>query len=283
MRSLIAPRPTWSLCSTREQGGISPEASRHRVAGGSWLAGVLSRLLWWEGARPRLAWPDSARVALWVVPNIEFFSLETRPGGLAPGKIPDIPIWAMRDYGNRVGVPGLQRQAPAGHHVDRNCRLGDPDAELEQLTMHLGGAPQRVLKTHSLDQVAHLLGDARTASRRPGFPPPISGKTLAMPAQQRLGLDDGYGIKDAWAAPIEPDKQSLVDPMQAQLTTRGRCCRTFNWWRRTRISASSRRGGLKQSQSVRRNKRLIAIIRRSCSDSPLPGESNAWSFQKQQV
>jgi allantoinase len=54
--------------------------------------------------RPRLAWPGGARVALWVVPNIEFFSLETRPGGLAPGKIPDIPIWAMRDYGNRVGV-----------------------------------------------------------------------------------------------------------------------------------------------------------------------------------
>jgi allantoinase len=54
--------------------------------------------------RPRLAWPDGARVALWVVPNIEFFSLETRLGGLPPGKIPDIPIWAMRDYGNRVGV-----------------------------------------------------------------------------------------------------------------------------------------------------------------------------------
>jgi peptidoglycan/xylan/chitin deacetylase (PgdA/CDA1 family) len=41
---------------------------------------------------------------LWVVPNIEFFSLETRPGGLAPGRIPDIPTWAIRDYGNRVGV-----------------------------------------------------------------------------------------------------------------------------------------------------------------------------------
>src|SRR5215471_4214780 len=54
--------------------------------------------------RPPLEWPDDARVALWVVPNIEFFSLETRPGGLGPGKIPDIPIWAMRDYGNRVGV-----------------------------------------------------------------------------------------------------------------------------------------------------------------------------------
>lgn len=54
--------------------------------------------------RPRLTWPGGAHVALWVVPNIEFFSLETRPGGLAPGKIPDIPVWAMRDYGNRVGV-----------------------------------------------------------------------------------------------------------------------------------------------------------------------------------
>ena len=54
--------------------------------------------------RPRLEWPGGARLALWVVPNIEFFSLETRPGGLGPGKIPDIPTWAIRDYGNRVGV-----------------------------------------------------------------------------------------------------------------------------------------------------------------------------------
>ncbi|HEY7244966.1 MAG TPA: polysaccharide deacetylase family protein [Xanthobacteraceae bacterium] len=54
--------------------------------------------------RPRLHWPEGARVALWVVPNIEFFALDTRPGGLGPGKIPDVPIWAMRDYGNRVGV-----------------------------------------------------------------------------------------------------------------------------------------------------------------------------------
>jgi allantoinase len=54
--------------------------------------------------RPRLEWPNGARVAFWIVPNIEFFSLETRPGGIGPGKIPDIPTWAVRDYGNRVGV-----------------------------------------------------------------------------------------------------------------------------------------------------------------------------------
>jgi len=54
--------------------------------------------------RPRLVWPGGARVAFWIVPNIEFFSLETRPGGLSPGRIPDIPVWAIRDYGNRIGV-----------------------------------------------------------------------------------------------------------------------------------------------------------------------------------
>jgi hypothetical protein len=50
---------------------------------------------------------------------------------------------------------------------------GDLDAELEQFAMDLGGAPQRVLKAHSTDQVAYLSGDPRTASRRPGFPPPV--------------------------------------------------------------------------------------------------------------
>lgn len=54
--------------------------------------------------RPRLEWPNGARLAFWIVPNIEFFSLETRPVSLGPGKIPDIPTWAVRDYGNRIGV-----------------------------------------------------------------------------------------------------------------------------------------------------------------------------------
>jgi len=41
-----------------------------------------------------------------------------------------------------------------------------------------------------------------------------------MPAHHRLRPDNGYGIKDAWAAPVEPYKQSSVNPTQAQLTTR---------------------------------------------------------------
>jgi len=54
--------------------------------------------------RPRLEWPNGAHVALWIIPNIEYFSLEERPGGYGPGKIPDVVMWSERDYGNRVGV-----------------------------------------------------------------------------------------------------------------------------------------------------------------------------------
>ena len=55
-------------------------------------------------SRPRLEWPNGAHVAMWIIPNIEYFSLEERPGGYGPGKVPDVVMWSERDYGNRVGV-----------------------------------------------------------------------------------------------------------------------------------------------------------------------------------
>jgi uncharacterized OB-fold protein len=57
--------------------------------------------------RPRLSWPDGAHVALWVIPNIEFFALDEKVPPAAGGSsapVPDVPQWAVRDYGNRVGV-----------------------------------------------------------------------------------------------------------------------------------------------------------------------------------
>ncbi|MEA2991234.1 MAG: hypothetical protein QOD40_154 [Alphaproteobacteria bacterium] len=57
--------------------------------------------------RPRLTWPNGAQVALWIIPNIEFFSLEEKVPASAGGSgapVPDVPSWAVRDYGNRIGV-----------------------------------------------------------------------------------------------------------------------------------------------------------------------------------
>ncbi|MFM9887820.1 MAG: polysaccharide deacetylase family protein [Burkholderiales bacterium] len=57
--------------------------------------------------RPRLEWPNGARIALWLIPNIEFFSLaEKVPAGSGGSGIkpPDVPAWSVRDYGNRIGL-----------------------------------------------------------------------------------------------------------------------------------------------------------------------------------
>jgi peptidoglycan/xylan/chitin deacetylase (PgdA/CDA1 family) len=53
--------------------------------------------------RPKIAWPNGARVAVWVIPNIEAFALNERmPVG--KGHVPDVMYWSLRDYGARVGV-----------------------------------------------------------------------------------------------------------------------------------------------------------------------------------
>ena len=53
--------------------------------------------------RPKITWPGGARVAVWVIPNIEVFALdEQMPAGR--GNIPDVSQWSVRDYGARVGV-----------------------------------------------------------------------------------------------------------------------------------------------------------------------------------
>ena len=50
--------------------------------------------------RPIIKWPNNARVAFWVAPNMEFFEYlpENRPTQ------PDIPLYSRMDYGNRVGL-----------------------------------------------------------------------------------------------------------------------------------------------------------------------------------
>jgi len=58
--------------------------------------------------RPRLVWPNGARLALWVVPNLEWFSLQraqpSRPWEKAGAATPTVRAWGQRDYGNRVGI-----------------------------------------------------------------------------------------------------------------------------------------------------------------------------------
>lgn len=59
--------------------------------------------------RKPVEWPGGARVALWIVPALEFFPLDMTgkpfmaPGGMGRG-YPDYWNYTLRDYGNRVGA-----------------------------------------------------------------------------------------------------------------------------------------------------------------------------------
>jgi allantoinase len=57
--------------------------------------------------RKPLRWPNGARIAVWVIPNIEHF-LPDRPSlSVAPalaGLVPDVANHSWRDYGARIGV-----------------------------------------------------------------------------------------------------------------------------------------------------------------------------------
>jgi allantoinase len=67
---------------------------------------------WPYDNRPKIEWPDGARVAFWVAPNIEFYELDpaVNPHRKAwPRPVPDIAGYGTRDYGNRVGHMRMMR------------------------------------------------------------------------------------------------------------------------------------------------------------------------------
>ena len=57
--------------------------------------------------RPPIKWPNGARVALWIAPNVEHYEYEPEFDGQRDPwprmPYPDVQQYSYRDYGNRVG------------------------------------------------------------------------------------------------------------------------------------------------------------------------------------
>ncbi|QLG45054.1 polysaccharide deacetylase family protein [Costertonia aggregata] len=56
--------------------------------------------------RPKIQWPNGAKVAFWVAPNIEFYELNPPDNPFRkpwPQPSPALPGYTCRDWGNRVG------------------------------------------------------------------------------------------------------------------------------------------------------------------------------------
>jgi allantoinase len=147
--------------------------------------------------RPPLAWPNGAHVALWVIPNIEFFALDEKvpPGSGGTGvPVPDVPTWSSRDYGNRVGVFRLM-EVLARYGIRGTVALNS-----EVCAEH----PAIIQAANKLDW--EWMGHCESNTRRlnaapPGDEPRIIKTTLATIAQATGTRPRGWlgsGLQETW-------------------------------------------------------------------------------------
>jgi hypothetical protein len=108
--------------------------------------------------------------------------------------------------------PALRRWPPTLAHVASDCRLGDLQAELKQLTMNAWRTSQRVGTAHLPNKLAQLSRDLRPANTVAGSPPPIGPKAGAVPADDGLRPDNRNRLKDGRKPAIEPSEKPRAIP-----------------------------------------------------------------------
>lgn len=98
----------------------------------------------YDGERPRIVWPNGAKVAFWVAPNVEFYEIAppTNPFRKPWSRPePDVSGYSYRDYGNRVGfwrmLEAMQRHNVRGS-VSLNVAMCQHCPEIIQACSNAG-------------------------------------------------------------------------------------------------------------------------------------------------
>jgi peptidoglycan/xylan/chitin deacetylase (PgdA/CDA1 family) len=138
----------------------------------------------WAG-RPKIVWPDGARMAFWVAPNIEYYEIAPPPSGARSvwyRPEPDVLNHAHRDYGNRVGfhrMAEVMSKHGVRGSVSLNVALCDHLPEIIETTNALGWElfshgvyNTRYLYDLTEDQQREVIRDCRETVRK------YSGQTL---------------------------------------------------------------------------------------------------------
>jgi peptidoglycan/xylan/chitin deacetylase (PgdA/CDA1 family) len=137
--------------------------------------------------RPPVAWPGGARVALVIMPCLQWFPLDMAPGPFPPvGALdepyPDYRAYSHRDYGNRVGIfrimalldrLGLPATAPvnaavADRYPELLAEVRRRPWEVVAYGQHMGQSPHagldRAVEARQIDDTLAIL---RRASGQP--------------------------------------------------------------------------------------------------------------------
>ena len=121
----------------------------------------------------------------------------------------------VSDMVSEERAPGLRRWCASLGDEPGDGTLGHVDAQLEQLAMDSGGAPQAIGGGHSRDQGADFSVDRRAASGRPaGTRGPVLAETAPLPPQNGIGRHDDESLPPAGPDSGQPDPQQAVDRAQ---------------------------------------------------------------------
>src|SRR3954471_13173033 len=87
--------------------------------------------------------------------------------------------------------PALRRRSFVSHQILTYSRLANVDAEFQQLAVDLGRTPERVLATHSPNELAYFLRHGWPSTLTMAtLPCPEQTKSLPLPANDRICLDN---------------------------------------------------------------------------------------------
>ena len=184
--------------------------------------------------RPVLRWPADARVALCVVVNLEHYDFELVPGSFTPASVPgnrgrgpspDVAIYSLRDYGNRVGVFRVMKlldkyKIPATVAIDattaanfpyivKECRdrgwefAGHGHSVTQMITSRLAESEERQHIASALETVRQATGGAVT-----GWFGPEYGESVRTPA---LLAELGVKYVLDWPNDEQPYRMTVPD------------------------------------------------------------------------
>src|SRR5690242_4829977 len=82
--------------------------------------------------------------------------------------------------------------------------------------MNAWRTPQRVVAADCPDQIADVGPDRRPADTTARLATPVQAEATAMPAHQRLRLEDNRGFEQGGEQPIEPDENQAIRRAQPE-------------------------------------------------------------------
>lgn len=113
--------------------------------------------------RPPIRWPNDARVAFWIIPNVEHFRFE---GGerTVGSQDPDVYTYASRDYGLRVGIWRMMEILDK-HHVRATVALNSDVCRFEPQIISAGNQRGWEWMGHGITNSERLIGMDEAAER----------------------------------------------------------------------------------------------------------------------